>query len=198
MLRKKVAKQFNLILHLLKKLINIDDPLPVIADKIRRNKFEAEKPFTWPVSFYPFRSALLKDRLLKKIMFITFFFLITFRAVAPDQKPIFIQEPLPVEPFSKLMYAIGMVETRGNTQAYNEFEHAAGIFQIRQVRLDDYNRLTGQYYTLQDVFKYEISEKVFLYFASLIGPYDLEKIAKAWNGSGPKTELYWKRIKEYL
>jgi hypothetical protein len=48
------------------------------------------------------------------------------------------------------------------------------------------------------MFNYENSRKVFLYFASLIGPYDIEKIAKAWNGSGPKTEYYWKRIKEYL
>jgi len=27
---------------------------------------------------------------------------------------------------------------------------------------------------------------------------NLEKISKAWNGSGPMTELYWLRIKEYL
>ena len=132
------------------------------------------------------------------MLFVTIFISITYNAVAPYQKALFIQESLPVEPFNRLMYAIGMVETKGNTQAYNEFEHAAGIFQIRQVRIDDYNRLTGHNYTLYDMFNYENSQKVFLYFASTIGPYDFERIAKAWNGSGPKTELYWKRIKEYL
>lgn len=132
------------------------------------------------------------------MLFLTFLLSIALGAVAPDQKSLFIQESLPIEPFNKLMYAVGMVETMGNTQAYNEFENAAGIYQIRQVRLDDYNRRTGNHYTLQDVFSYEISEKVFLYFASIIGPYDFEKIAKTWNGSGPMTAFYWNKIKEYL
>jgi hypothetical protein len=91
-----------------------------------------------------------------------------------------------------------MVETMGNTLAYNEFENAVGIFQIRQVRIDEYNRRTGNNYCLEDMYDPRLSEKVFLYFASLAGPYKFEKIAKAWNGSGPMTELYWKRIKEYL
>lgn len=73
-----------------------------------------------------------------------------------------------------------------------------GIFQIRQVRVDEYNRLTGSNYTLSDMFDYKISEKVFLYFASLIGPYEHERIAKAWNGSGPRTEFYWQRVKKIM
>ena len=91
-----------------------------------------------------------------------------------------------------------MVETMGNTMAYNEFENAVGIFQIRQVRIDDYNRRTGSNFSLAEMYDPALSEKVFLYFASLYRPHELERIAKAWNGSGPMTELYWKRIKEYL
>ena len=34
--------------------------------------------------------------------------------------------------------------------------------------------------------------------ADISVPENLEKISKAWNGSGPMTELYWLRIKEYL
>ncbi len=51
---------------------------------------------------------------------------------------------------------------------------------------------------MEDMFDYEISEKIFLYFADMIGPYDFEKIAKRWNGSGSMTINYWNRIKIYL
>jgi hypothetical protein len=51
---------------------------------------------------------------------------------------------------------------------------------------------------MKDMFDYKISEKIFLYYASQIGPYNFEKIAKKWNGSGSRTINYWKRIKKYL
>ena len=86
----------------------------------------------------------------------------------------------------------------GDTTAYNEREMATGYFQIRPIRLKDYNIRTGNKYTMNDMFDYKISEKVFLYFATQIGPYDFEKIARNWNGSGAKTFEYWERIKEYL
>lgn len=181
-----------------KRMIKIDDPLPVLVDKIRGNTFNLEKQKRKFVSFSSFLSNLFQNQLIKKLYLLSLFLSMAVRVVAPDQKALYIHESLPVEPFSRLLYAIGMVETMGNTMAYNEFENAAGIFQIRQVRLDDYNRRTGNNYSLKDMFNYEISEKVFLYFASVIGPYDFERIAKSWNGSGPMTEFYWKKIKKYL
>jgi hypothetical protein len=51
---------------------------------------------------------------------------------------------------------------------------------------------------MKDLYNYNISEKIFLYFADQIGPYDFEKIAKKWNGSGHMTITYWKKIKQYL
>jgi hypothetical protein len=33
-----------------------------------------------------------------------------------------------------------MVETKGDTLAYNPYEEATGIFQIRPIRLKDYNK----------------------------------------------------------
>jgi hypothetical protein len=104
----------------------------------------------------------------------------------------------PVEPYKKLVYAIAMVETGCDTLAYNPLEGAAGIFQIRPVRLVDYNRRTGNSYNRQDLYDYEVSEKIFLYFASNIGPYNFEKIARRWNGSGKMTDYYWSRTKAYL
>lgn len=122
----------------------------------------------------------------------------TFAALAPDRNSLIINHTPAINAYSGLLYATGMVESKGNTLAFNEQEGAVGIFQIRQVRVDDYNIRTGSNYVLGDMFDYFISEKIFLYFATLHGPYDLERIAKAWNGSGPKTELYWQKIKTYL
>lgn len=135
----------------------------------------------------------------KKIVFITFLFLLfPFRASSPSMEALVIFDPPPVEPYKQLIFAIGFVETMNNNLAYNPIEQATGIFQIRPIRLEDYNRRTGCNYTTKDLFNYEISEKIFLYFADLIGPYDLEQIARKWNGSGNMTTYYWNRIKEYL
>ena len=122
---------------------------------------------------------------LSKILIIVFV-LLTFpmRVSAPAWESLIIFESAPVEPYKRLVFAIGMVETKGDTLAYNPLEEAAGIFQIRPIRLLDYNNQTGNNYTMQDLFNFETSKKIFLYFADQIGPYDMEHIAKRWNGSG--------------
>ncbi len=136
---------------------------------------------------------------IKRKLFLLFILIsLTGKAVAPDTDYLTIFRTPAIQPYTPLMNAIGIYETMGNPLAFNEFENAAGIFQIRQVRVDDYNRRTGHNYTLLDMFDNEISEKVFLYFADRAGPYSYEKIAKAWNGSGPRTEFYWKQIKTLL
>jgi hypothetical protein len=117
---------------------------------------------------------------------------------APCWKSLMVCEFSPVEPFRKLMYAIGMVETKGDTLAFNPVEQAVGIFQIRPIRLIDYNRRTGSSYCRSDLFSFEVSEKIFLYYAYQEGPYKLEQIARKWNGSGQLTTYYWNRIKKYL
>jgi hypothetical protein len=91
-----------------------------------------------------------------------------------------------------------MIETFGDTLAFNPLEEAYGIFQIRPVRLKDYNLRTQSNYKPQDLFNFNISEKIFLYYAGQMGPYNLEKIARRWNGSGEQTDYYWERVKEIL
>jgi hypothetical protein len=122
----------------------------------------------------------------------------TFRVKAPFRKSFIITVSECVNPYKKLISAIGLVETKNDTLAYNEMEQATGFFQIRPIRLEEYNRRTGSNYSMDDMFDYAISEKIFLYFAEMIGPYDIEKIAKRWNGSGSLTISYWNRIKKYL
>ena len=134
-----------------------------------------------------------------KIVFVIFLlFSFSIRLSAPDRESLIIFRALPVEPYKRIIQAIGKVETNFDTLAYNPAEKATGYFQIRPVRLEDYNKRTGSNYKMKDMFDYKISEKVFLYYAIQIGPYDYEKIAKKWNGSGSRNIYYWKRIKEYL
>jgi len=174
--------------------LNIDDPKAVLYTKVRSLTDE-------PVNGRKDRGgSRFRDRKLslRKAVFIPVFLLLALRLAAPEQKFIYLTEPLPVEPFASLMYAIAMVETAGNVNAYNPVEEAAGIFQIRPVRVTDFNIRTGSSYELSDMFDYEISKEVFLYYASRMGPYNFEQIAKNWNGSGPGTIEYWERVRNYL
>jgi hypothetical protein len=134
----------------------------------------------------------------KKIVLLTFLLLFALKAFAPGNGSLVIISTPPEEPFRKLIHAIGMVETKFDTLSYNPVEEAVGYFQIRPIRVIDYNKRTGSSFSMKDMFDYDISEKVFLYYASEIGPYNFERIAKRWNGSGKITFQYWDQVKKYL
>lgn len=134
----------------------------------------------------------------KKIVLVGASFLLALKAFAPASGSLVIFAPVPEKPFKRLIYAIGMVETKFDTLSYNPVEEAAGYFQIRPIRVLDYNIRTGSNYSIKDMFDYNISEKVFLYYATAIGPYNFEKIAKNWNGSGKTTFEYWDQVKRHL
>jgi hypothetical protein len=136
--------------------------------------------------------------ILRKFVIVTIFFSFAAKLFAPSSESLVIVGSSPVEPFRKLIHAIGMVETRLDTLAYNAEEEATGFFQIRPVRVNDYNKRTGSNFSLNDMYNYQIAEKIFLYYATIIGPSDFERIAKNWNGSGPLTIIYWAKVKEYL
>jgi hypothetical protein len=136
--------------------------------------------------------------ILKKIASTSFFLILAFKVFAPSSSSLDVIRTIPVEPFKTLINAIGMVETQYDTLAYNPLEEAVGYFQIRPIRLEDYNIRTGSEYTMNDLFNYKISEKIFLYYAAEYGPYNFERIAKTWNGSGQGTILYWEQVKRFL
>lgn len=137
-------------------------------------------------------------RFIKKIVSITFLLALGFKVFAPTSGSLIVVRSLPVEPFKTLIHAIGMVETQFDTLAYNPLEEAVGYFQIRPIRLMDYNIRTGSNISMNDLYNYKISEKIFLYYATEIGPYNFERIAKSWNGSGESTILYWDQVKKFL
>lgn len=97
--------------------------------------------------------------------------------------------------YEPLIKAIVFVESTNGLDTINDIENAIGWFQIRQIRVDDYNKRTGSSYELNDFFDYHLSKEMFLYYAQ---GKSFEQAAKNWNGSGPMTEVYWKKVKKRL
>lgn len=97
--------------------------------------------------------------------------------------------------YNELIAAISKYESNNIDSAYNAHENACGRLQIRQCRVEHYNRLTGRNYTLKDMFNFDKAKEVFLYFAQ---GKTLEQAAKQWNGSGPMTIHYWEHVKSLL
>ena len=182
----------------MKKYSNSDYPLKPFPGKVPKDYFKGEEALRQCGGQDVTRTGPPGNSRLRIVIFVALFLLAGLRVFAPGANSLIIAGSTAINPFSALMFATAMVETMGNPMAYNELENAVGIFQIRQVRIDEYNRRTGNNIALSEMFDAQLSEMIFLYFASHYGPYKLEKIAKSWNGSGPMTELYWKRIKEYL
>jgi len=128
--------------------------------------------------------------------------LITLKATSPGStvESLFLPEPArsPIPAFESLMNAIIMVESSGDTMAFNPDEEAYGAFQIRPVRVRDYNKRTGKNYKEEDCFSFSISREIFLYYAENMNYPDDESIARNWNGSGPMTIVYWGKVNELL
>lgn len=134
----------------------------------------------------------------KKLIVFKLLIFATVSAFAPVRPSMTVAQASPVDPFRNLIHAIGMVETGFDTLAYNPLEEASGYFQIRPIRLKDYNIRTGSNFTQKDLFNYYVSEKIFMYYASKADPYDFETIARSWNGSGEQTKVYWSMVKACL
>ena len=123
--------------------------------------------------------------------------------IAPPSPVITIIGVDAVRPYEALWTATCKVESSFDTLAIGD-KHlknkSYGIAQIRQSRLDDYYRQTGVRYTTRDMFNPVKSKEVFMFYAS---GYDLECIARRWNG-GPdgmektSTIKYWDLINSNL
>ena len=121
---------------------------------------------------------------------------ISVELFAPNLNDFIVVKDEPISYYEILADAVVMVESRGNPLAYNPDEGAVGAFQIRQIRVDDYNKKTNNNYKVEDFYDLELSRECFLYYARINK--EPELIAKRWNGSGPKTIEYWRKVKKYL
>jgi hypothetical protein len=123
--------------------------------------------------------------------------IVTILLWAPKTYCLEIEISSPISSYDALVRAIVMVESGGNNLAYNPKEQATGPFQIRPIRLKDYNMRTHNNYSLNDMYDYDISKEIFLYYANKQEK-DFQMIARNWNGRGPKTLEYWKQVKKHI
>jgi len=140
---------------------------------------------------------------MKKSVCLSVLFLILWLYHLPAKAPewrhvIMFDYPHMVNPYERIWIAVCMEESRMNPMAYNPMEDAVGISQIRPIRLEEYNRLTGKTYELWEMYDVRKSREVFMYYATKIGYRDWELIIRKWNGSGPMTYSYLGRVKKYL
>jgi hypothetical protein len=140
---------------------------------------------------------MIKFRFLKSILIILFS-LLTFKAAAPDLKVAYIYISEPIDVYCRLINAVVLVESSGDTMAFNLKEEATGAFQIRPIRLLDYNQRTGNNIRIEDCYNYKISREIFLYYARLSDFPIYETIARNWNGSGKTSGDYWEKVKSHL
>jgi len=114
---------------------------------------------------------------------------------APERRELLIVNNNAINAYDRLIEAIVHVETDHGKVLYNPKENAVGYFQIRQIRVDDYNWRTKSNYKLSDFYDYDLSRKMFLYYTK---DRSFEKIARSWNGSGPMTKIYWSKVKYHM
>ena len=122
----------------------------------------------------------------------------SLKLLAPEANSIIIDRDSGINPYDRLLYAIGMVESNNNDRALNCLEMAYGRYQIRQVRLNDYYKQTGIRYNLTDMYDQTKAKEVFMWYAYRIGEDNPELIIRKWNGSGSKTYEYLRKVKKHL
>jgi hypothetical protein len=132
---------------------------------------------------------------MKRILLTITFLLIALVMYAPEYKSLYIIEGNVINYYDRIIKAVVAVESSGGKILYNKAENAVGAFQIRPIRLRDYNERTGSKYQMKDLYRYEISKKIFLYYAKKDGT-SYESIAKNWNKS--RTNKYWNQVKKKL
>jgi uncharacterized protein YhfF len=132
---------------------------------------------------------------MKKMMLILLFGLITGGLFAPEYKVVYITTPEKISSYDRLFEAVCMVESSMRTTIVNEKEQAYGIAQIRQIRLNDFNKKTNKHYTLEDCFNVDVSKEIFLFY---VGDKSFEQAARDWNGRWDLTLNYWKKVQKYL
>jgi len=100
--------------------------------------------------------------------------------------------------YERFAKAVSWVESRWNPQAVGH-SMDYGLFQITPIRLRDYNRRTGNNYTMQDMFNPVINRMIFDYYSKGL---PFEVAARRWNRAyewrDTLGEKYWVLVKNKL
>ena len=108
----------------------------------------------------------------------------------------------------EILSAIIFVESSGNDSAYHKGEDAVGCLQIRQVMVNDVNRILTRQgsvkrYAYIDRWDRNKSIEMFDIFCEYYGLSKAEDIARGWNGgprgmNNPATLGYWNKVQNEL
>ena len=131
---------------------------------------------------------------MKSILSIIFICL-SLQLLAPGYPTGYIAVGEKIEPYEALWKAVCTVESHNDPNAFNPVESATGIAQVIPIRLKDYNTRTGEHLRLNEMYDPLKAKKVFMFYCK---GNDIEKIARRWNGTGPKTDAYWLKIQREL
>lgn len=105
--------------------------------------------------------------------------------------------PVSIEPYQEIWRAVKSVEIGSLPDTtINHSEGAYGPGQIRQCKLDDYNKANGTAYTLRDCLYEPVARKIFYWHMDQYT--DRELGVRRWNGSGPDTFDYLAKVKAEL
>jgi hypothetical protein len=127
-----------------------------------------------------------------KPLLIALFLCVSATLYAPSDKSLVLIASEPCNPYESILTAIAEIESNNNPMAYNPIEMAPGKFQIRPIRLLDYNNRSGEHLTLNDCFDAEVSRRVILFYISKYHPDDVLGMARCWNGKSLNNEYYHK------
>lgn len=134
---------------------------------------------------------------MKKMIIVIMFFSLFTSLAAPPAQSIVIIMPEVINPYETIWTAVCKIESGFNPMAYNPTEHAFGISQIRDIRLNDYNTRTGKKVPLKSLFDVKTSKEIFMYYISQIDYRDIKAMAICWNGVS-KRNLYYGKLKAAL
>lgn len=130
---------------------------------------------------------------MRKYFIISILLLASADLFAPGLGELPIGAGISVNPFEKHWFAVKTVELQGKPDTtINRNEWAYGPGQIRQAKLDDFNKATGRHYTLRDCLREPVAREVFMWHCCQYQ--DIETAVMRWNGSGPMAEEYLKNV----
>jgi hypothetical protein len=121
-------------------------------------------------------------------------------AAAPEMKCLYVEQGTAICPYESIWLAVCMEESRLDSTVCNPKDPNGGSYGIAEIgkkRLGEYNKLTKHFYTIKDLYTVKVSKEIFMYYACRIGWRDSDKIIRRWNGSGPKTYAYLKRVRKW-
>jgi hypothetical protein len=131
---------------------------------------------------------------MKTILIITFLALFS-HVHAPPVDTMYIPAGEKISPYAPVLRAMARVESSNNPFAYNAKEMAVGLWQIRDIRLRDYYRLTGVRYYPCEMFDVAKATDVIMFYFKRFGPYRIDDAILSWNCN---SKEYLKRVKSVL